>query len=82
MTAPNAVPDLQRFDVEHLIPAADSLIRSLCHDKDGWEYSGHEPLDNDTWGADRIMVFRRTDYVTCYVGFRGEQALYVLQRIE
>jgi len=54
----------------------------LCSDQDGCEYSGSENLTNDPWGADQVLVFRRQDYVTCYVGFRGQQPLYVLQRIE
>jgi hypothetical protein len=68
--------------VDDLIPAAQSLIRSLCHDKDGWEYSATDELAADPWGADRILAFRRADYVLCYVGFRGSTPLYVLQRIE
>ena len=64
------------------VTAAESLIRSLCHYKDGWEYDGGEELADDPWGANRLLVFRREDYVTCYVGFRDEQPLYVLQRIE
>lgn len=65
-----------------LISSADSLIRSLCHDKDGWEYDRDEELVDDPWGANRLLVFRRSDYVTCYVGLRDEQPLYVLQRVE
>lgn len=68
--------------MEHLIPAAESLIRSLCHDKEGWEYTSSEELVADPWGADRVLAFSREDYVICYVGFRGSRPLYVLQRVE
>jgi hypothetical protein len=62
--------------LRRLVPAADSLIRSLCHEKEGWEYEGGELVAKDPWGADRLLVFRRTDYVTCYVGFHGVQPLF------
>jgi hypothetical protein len=68
--------------MEQMIAAAEALMRSLCQDRDDWEYAGAEEVTDDFWGADRFLVFRRQDYVTCYVGFRGSQPLYVLQRIE
>ncbi len=68
--------------MEDLISAAESLIHSLCHDKEGWEYSGSEELAADPWGAERVLVFHREEYVVCYVGFRSGQPLYVLQRVE
>ena len=68
--------------MDELIPAAQELIRSLCHDKDGWECTGSEELTDDPWGADNLLIFNREDYFVCYVGFRGEQPLYALQRIE
>ena len=68
--------------MENFVTAAESLIRSLCRDQDGWEYSESESLKDDPWGADQMLVYHRKDYLTCYVGFRGQQPLYVLQRIE
>jgi hypothetical protein len=68
--------------MEDLIPAALSLIRSLCRDQEGWECDDSENLTDDPWDADQMLVFRRQDYVTCYVGFRNGHPLYVLQRIE
>jgi hypothetical protein len=69
-------------DVENQVRLALNFIRDLCHDKEGWEYSGSEELERDDWGADRFLMFNREDYVVCYVGFREERPLYVLQRIE
>lgn len=65
-----------------LIKSAQNLIRSLCHDKDGWEFREMESLKDDPWGADTLLIFNREDYVVCYVGVRNESPLYVLQRIE
>lgn len=65
-----------------MVAAAETLIRDLCHDKDGWEYDGIDEAGPDIWGAERVLVFRREDYVRCYAGFHGSTALYVLQRIE
>ena len=62
--------------------SAQNLIRSLCHDKDGWEFREMESLKDDPWGADTLLIFNREDYVICYVGMRDGNALYVLQRIE
>lgn len=70
------------MQLEQQIAQALALIQSLCHDKDGWEYDGYEEMTDDPWGADKFLYFRRTDYVGCYVGCRGDQPLYVLQRIE
>ena len=67
---------------EALVEIAEKFIADLCHDKKGWEYTESEKLSDDPWGADQILIFNREDYVVCYVGFRGEQPLYVLQRIE
>ena len=64
------------------VKSALGLIRSLCHDKDGWEFTDSETLHGDQWGADLLLTFHREDYVVCYVGIRKEQPLYVLQRIE
>ena len=64
------------------IDAALQFIASLCHDKEGWEFSDSEALESDEWGADKLLIFNREDYVVCYVGFRQGAPLYVLQRIE
>jgi len=68
--------------MENHIEQALSLIRSLCHDKEGWEYSDSEKLESDPWGADQLLIFNREDYVVCYVGLKNGNPLYVLQRIE
>ncbi len=68
--------------MDELVAEAEALIRSTCHDKDGWEYQGSEPINDDTWGAETIATFRRNDYLTCYVGMVGGRAVYILQRIE
>jgi hypothetical protein len=67
---------------EDILRSAESLIRSVCHDKDGWRFDECEPIENDAWDADHILVYRRNDYVTCYVGLRQGTPIYVLQRIE
>jgi len=64
------------------IRMALDLIRSLCHDKEVWEFSDSEIIPTDEWGADKLLIFKRSDYVTCYVGLRQTTPLYVLQRIE
>ncbi len=67
---------------ETLITSALSLIRSLCREGDGWEFDEAESISDDSWDADLLLVFRREDYVTCYVGVKNDRPLYVLQRIE
>lgn len=68
--------------METMISSANLLIRCLCDDKDGWQYAGGKQMRGDPWGADRVLAFSREDRVVCYVGFREDKPVYVLQKVE
>jgi len=66
---------------------ARSLLKTSVNTGTAWTVADAEcdsaiVTPHDSWEADFVLVYRVPDYVTLYVGFRDDNAFYVLQRIE